>query len=142
MDPNGSKRYWRPLLPFILFSQSGQDMISTESLGQLGLVLPFSPIWALDKSAARTSNPFPRSILATDNVLRAEGYVADLNCTLSFYFLNFMDLYRNRRILKIPKPDLNVANDNLQLDYVIRSKVTVVNVGSALDQLVALCEWW
>ena len=42
----------------------------------------------------------------------------------------------------MPKPDLNVAHDNLKLDDVIRSMATFVNVGSALDQLVALCESW
>ena len=40
------------------------------------------------------------------------------------------------------QPDLNVADNNLKLDYVIRSMVTFVNVDSALDQLVALCESW
>ena len=51
-----------------------------------------------------------------------------------------MDLHRKRSILKVPKPDLNVADDNLKLDYVIRLMVAVVNVNSALNQLVALCE--
>ena len=76
----------------------------------------------------------------TDNALWAEDYVADLDGSLSFYFLYFMDLYRNRSILKMSKPDLNVADDNLKLDYVIRPLVAVVNVNSALNQLVALCE--
>ena len=60
-----------------------------------------------------------------DNAHRAEDYVADLDGSLSFYFLYFMDLYRNRSILKMPKPDLNVADDNLKLDYVIRPIVAV-----------------
>ena len=76
----------------------------------------------------------------TDNALRAEDYVADPDASLSFYFLYFMDLYRNRSILKMPEPDLNVADDNLKLDYVIRPMAAGVNVNSALNQLVALCE--
>ena len=77
-----------------------------------------------------------------DNAHRAEDYVADLDGSLSFYFLYFTNLYRNRSILTMPKRDLNVADNNLKLDYVIRSMVTFVNVDSALDQLVALCESW
>ena len=40
----------------------------------------------------------------------------------------------------MPKPDLNVADDNLKLDYLIRPMVAVVNVNPALNQLAALCE--
>ena len=83
-----------------------------------------------------------QSIRVTDNALWAEDYVADLDGSLSFYFLYFTNLYRNRSILTMPKRDLNVADNNLELDYVIRSMVTFVNVDSALDQLVALCESW
>ena len=42
----------------------------------------------------------------------------------------------------MPKPDPNVADDNLKLDYDIRPMVAIVNVDSASDQLVALCESW
>ena len=83
-----------------------------------------------------------RTILMNDNAHRAEDYVAVLDGSLSFYFLYFTNLYRNRSILTMPKRDLNVADNNLKLDDVIRSMVTFVNVDSALDQLVALCESW
>ena len=53
-----------------------------------------------------------------------------------------MDLYRNRHILNMLKPDLDVADDDLKLDDVIRSMVTFGNVRSVLDQLVVLCESW
>ena len=48
-----------------------------------------------------------------DNALWAEDYAADLDGSLSFYFLYFMDLYTSRSILKMPKPDLHVADDDL-----------------------------
>ena len=40
----------------------------------------------------------------------------------------------------MPEPDLNVADDNLKLEHVIRPMVAGVNVNSALNQLVALSE--
>ena len=39
------------------------------------------------------------------------------------------------------KPDLNVSDDDLRLDDVIRSMVTFGVVHSVLDQLVALFKW-
>ena len=83
-----------------------------------------------------------RSILVTDDGGRAEDYIADPNGGLSFYFRYFMDLYRSRGILKMLKPDLEVADEDLTLDDVIRSMVTFGDVSSVLDQLVALCEQW
>jgi len=83
-----------------------------------------------------------RSILVADDPYQAEDYVAKSDGSLSFYFSYFMDLYRNRGILKMLKPDLGVSDDDLILDDVVRSMVTFGNVRSVLDQLVALCESW
>ena len=83
-----------------------------------------------------------RSILVTDDPRRAEDYIADPEAGLSFYFKYFMDLYRSRGILKMLKPDLEVSDDDLTLDEVIRSMVTFGDAASVLDQLVALGELW
>ena len=83
-----------------------------------------------------------RSILVTDEPGEAEDYIADPNGGLSFYFSYFMDLYRSRGILKMLKPDLDVSDDDLKLDDVIRSMVTFGDANGVLDQLVDLCEQW
>ena len=83
-----------------------------------------------------------RSILVTDDAHQAEDYVANSDGGFSFYFRYFMDLYRNRGILKMLKPDLNVLDGDLRLNDVIRSMVTFGVVDSVLDQLVVLCESW
>ena len=83
-----------------------------------------------------------RSILVTDDPHQAEDYIANSAGGFSFYFRYFMDLYRNRGILKMLKPDLSVSDDDLRLDDVVRSMVTIGNVRSVLDQLVVLCESW
>ncbi len=83
-----------------------------------------------------------RSILVARSDSEAEDYVGDPSGGLDFYFRYFQEMYRDRGLLELLKPDPAIADEAVEIEAIKRSMVTWGGPATVLDKLVALGEQW